>query len=73
MANYSGNVDYLPVDDVDYTAEVTEMMGQASINNQARGARAAAMQSPTKMLAALWFLALLLYLFLGYFFRHYRV
>jgi len=69
--SYQGGQDYYPIVDVDDAAEYTDMMGQASVANQAAGTKNAWMQSPTKSLLALWFFVLLTYWILGYFFRRY--
>lgn len=66
--SYQGGLDYMPMDTVDEVADYTDMMGQASIANQAKvknGWRTDA----TKSLIALWLFIVLLYLLLMYFFR----
>lgn len=68
---FSGFDPYMPVDDVDETASVTEMQGPSSSINQLAGRRSLA-SSPTKSLVALWFVVLAVYWFIGWFFRGQR-
>ncbi len=63
-----GNTYNSPVQTVDEVADYTDMMGQASDLNQARG-KSTWRDSPTKALAALWFFVALMYWLMGYFFR----
>lgn len=53
------------VHDVDETAQVTDMMGDASQRNISNGLRT----SPSRSLVILWFAVLAAYWFLGYFFK----
>jgi hypothetical protein len=53
------------VHEVDETAQVTDMMGDASQKNIANGLR----PSPSRSLVYLWFFVLAVYWFLGYFFK----
>lgn len=73
MAYDGSGVAYLPTDFVAESAEVTEMMGQASGLNQQQDRRQNWRESPTKSLVALWFFIVILYLLLGFFFRRYVV
>lgn len=62
---------YMPVDQVDESASHTDMQGPSSTANQVAGAKTW-LNDPTKSLILLWAVALLLYWFLGSFFRRHR-
>lgn len=66
-----GSDTYMPVDTVDDTAAHTEMQGPSSSLNEMAGRQPWSM-SPTKSLLGLWFFALALYMFSGWFFRGQR-
>lgn len=56
------------VNQVDETAQVTDMMGGASQQNISNGIR----MSPSRSLVILWLVVLAVYWFLGYFFKSAR-
>ena len=62
---------YFAPETVDETAQATEMQGPSSAINQLAG-KATWLSSPTKSLAAMWFLVLIAYWFVGWFFRGQR-
>ena len=59
---------YMPVDQVDEGAQLTEMQGPSSTVNQLAG-RVSFLSTPTGGLIGLWFVVLLVYWFVGWFFR----
>jgi len=65
---FGTNQTYMPVETVDETADVTEMQGPSSTLNQMSG-KSSIFASPTKSLIALWVLAIVMYWFIGWFFR----
>ena len=58
---------------VDEVAGHTDMMGQASVMNQAGNGKATWKNDATKSLLALWAFMLLSYWLVGFFFRQYLV
>lgn len=60
---------YMPVDQVDETAHVTEMMGPSSTLNQMTGS-STWRNNPTKALIVLWGLVIVLYWGCGVLFRN---
>lgn len=58
-------------DIVNETADVTDMSGDATVANQSRGFQITG-GSPSRSLIVLWFAALGLYAFIGWFFRGQR-
>lgn len=64
--------DYFPADQVDESADVTQMSGNATTDNQAAGAKGRIFGSPTLSLVALWFVVLATYWAVGTFFRGQR-
>jgi hypothetical protein len=66
--SYSGTYDNMPMETVDESADYTDMMGQASVMNQA-GAPSSLRTNPTKALIAFWVFLVLFYALFGYLFR----
>jgi hypothetical protein len=62
---------YMPVDQVDETADYTDMQGPSSTLNQLAG-KVPWSQNPTMSLVVLWFVVLAAYWFVGWFFRGQR-
>jgi hypothetical protein len=62
---------YAPYEQVDEMASVTDMTGDATAANQKKGALNW-WHDPSKSMIILWVAALLLYWFIGYYFRGVR-
>lgn len=67
--SYQGGLDYMPVETVDEQADVTQMMGQASVMNHQGARRLSVRTNPTHALIALWVTAFLSYTLLRFTFR----
>jgi hypothetical protein len=63
---------YATVDTVDEQALATDMMGDASLANQAAANKNSIWKDPTKSLIALWVIAVVLYMITTTFFRGQR-
>ncbi len=72
--SYQGGQDYLPFQTVDETASDTDMMGAASVLNQAQAQRDSWKSSPAKQLFMLWVLVIIVYMLVtSVFFRRFTV
>jgi hypothetical protein len=64
-------MDYMPVDTVQESAAVTDMMGDASVANHA-AAQGRFWNEPTKCLIFMWVIVVAAYFAVATFFRNYR-